>query len=420
PDKARILRNCQAEYETALTNVESKFKQAKLILDKISDELIKKKTKPFDELETLEYSFNEKLFRRSITLVNYIIRNHNRKLSTIENEKNEIKNKIIYFHTAKFISDNKYFVRKRLNRIYEHIIQNLTQKIQTNSLGIDSYNKKIKAEAIGADKINDYLFHFFNDDKLKLEVLDNGKYQLYRKEKIAKNLSTGEKNIIAFIYFFARLEETGFDLTQSIIFIDDPVSSLDCNHIFGIYGFLTEKLFNCGQLFITTHNFDFFNLLKDFKKYDLRNLGNLYLLKQTEQKYLITPLPIVLEKFKSEYNYLFSIIYDFKKSSVKNTFDLLFILPNIIRRFLEAFLIIKYPNGKKFNNKYNNFFKDNADVEKKGLLKIMDEYSHEENQEHARYFPDVQEIEKAIKVVLNTIEQKDPEHYKALEESLNN
>ncbi len=62
-----------------------------------------------------------------------------------------------------------------------------------------------------------------------------------RDDQIAKNLSTGERNIISLIYFFAKLEETTFDINNSVIFIDDPVSSLDSNHMHRVYAFLRKK-----------------------------------------------------------------------------------------------------------------------------------------------------------------------------------
>jgi len=261
------------------------------------------------------------------------------------------------------------------------------------------------------------------NDKLKIETTDDGKYKLYRNDQIAKNLSTGEKNIISLIYFFAKLEETEFDFNNAVIFIDDPVSSLDSNHIFKAYAFINEKLKDCGQLFITTHNFDFFNLLKDLSKYDLKNKGKFYLVKKiinrTGEFSYIENLPDVLLKFKSEYNYLFSILKPFNELNDKSNFKLLYLLPNILRRFSEAYLFMKYPDGKRFKKKYEKFFENESISEKQSTLKLLDEYSHEESPEHAQKFPDIMEVENAVKFILGTINKKDNEHYKSLCESLN-
>ncbi|MCX8000888.1 MAG: AAA family ATPase, partial [Leptospiraceae bacterium] len=114
--------------------------------------------------------------------------------------------------------------------------QEALEKINTDIQNIESEINTIKNQIIqanvGAEKVNKYLKDFFGDDQLQLKPLDEGKYQIYRGNMLAKNLSTGEKNIIALVYFISKLEETNFNLCDAIVFIDDPVSSLDSNHTF--------------------------------------------------------------------------------------------------------------------------------------------------------------------------------------------
>jgi hypothetical protein len=52
--------------------------------------------------------------------------------------------------------------------------------------------------------------------------------------------------------------------------------------------------------------------------------------------------------------------------------------------------------------------------EKTMTLKIMNEYSHEQNPEHSFRFPDIQELITAVEFVLKSLESKDKEHYDAL------
>ncbi len=420
PDKAHLIKSCQSQYEEALERLIEELSKSKQILIALIKELNDKKSKPFDELKLVEITDNDEKIESLLNSVNSIITIHNEKIENIAREIEETKKKIIIQQIAKFIVENKYFAFIRLFQLYSSHIKKLENEIKFVESEIETINKQIIAAAIGAEKINEYLKRFFNSDRLQIQLTSNGKFKLFRDKCIAKNLSNGERNIISLIYFFAKLEETNFNLSNSIIFIDDPVSSLDSNHIFGIYSFLSEKLKNCGQLFITTHNFDFFNLLKDFRRYDLSNQGNLYLVKRTSTTHLISPLPAVLEKHKSEYNYLFSILFNFNASSDKNNFELLYFLPNIVRRFLELYLFVKYPDGKKFTKKLEKFFLTIDDVGKKELLKLIDEYSHEENPEHSHKFPDIQEIEPAIKFLMETISQKDGEHFNALCESITN
>ncbi|MCS7214506.1 MAG: hypothetical protein NZ927_09885, partial [Candidatus Calescibacterium sp.] len=56
---------------------------------------------------------------------------------------------------------------------------------------------------------------------------------------------------------------------------------------------------------------------------------------------------------------------------------------------------------------------------KQAVLKLLDEYSHEENPEHALKFPDINEIDNCVNLILELLEKKDQEHYNALIQSLN-
>lgn len=422
PDKIRLFDDLQNEYESKLNNLITLKNGYFQILRDLNKELNRKKESPFDSLELKELLDNTTKLENTMREIKTIINTHNLKVDSFETEKQTAKEKLINHFTAEFIINKDYFKIQSEIKKNNNNIQTLKSEVDMLEEGIKNINSQIKKEAIGADKINEYLKQFFNDDKLKIQLTENSKYKLYRNNQIAKNLSTGEKNIISLIYFFAKLEETDFDFNNAVIFIDDPVSSLDSNHIFKVYAFINEKLKDCGQFFITTHNFDFFNLLKDLSKYDLENKGNFYLVKkiknQTGEFSCIENLPNVLLRCRSEYNYLFSILKLFIESNDKSNFELLYLLPNVVRRFFEAYLFMKYPDGKKFNSKAKIFLKDTNICNKQSTLKLIDEYSHEEVPEHAQKFPDIMEVENAVSFILGTIKNKDKEHYEALCESL--
>jgi len=422
PDKVRLFENLQPDFESKLNSsntIENKYIQN---LEALKNELEIKRKKPFDSLKIQELTDNSAEFTNVLKEIEKIIDKHNSKVDFFEKEKERAKEKLINHFAAEFIKEKNYFgIQEEIKRMINDV-QTLESEIGKLENQIEDINSQIKTEAIGADKINEYLKQFFNDNKLKVELMDDGKYKLYRNDKIAKNLSTGEKNIISLVYFFAKLEETGFDFNNTIIFIDDPVSSLDSNHIFKVYGFINERLKDCGQLFITTHNFDFFNLLKDLSKYDLENKGKFYLVKKVKNQInefsSIENLPNTLLKYKSEYNYLFSILKSFNESNDKSNFELLYLLPNILRRFFEAYLFMKYPDGRKFSKKVGNFLKNTNISDKQKAIKLMDEYSHEENPTHSKKFPDVEEVTDVVRFILGTIKEKDKDHYEALGNSL--
>lgn len=429
PDKARLYSNFKNDYEKEVINFNEKRKEYIEILNNLINELSRKKEKPFESID-IDRSINanvEKEIRDIVKNIQSIIQQHNEKVNSLDKEKENAKEKIKLHYCAKFIIDEKYFEEKESIEKLKEEVKELETKINTIIAEITNIESKIKAAAIGAKKINEYLNKFFGEDRLKIVPMDNGRYKLYRANQIAKNLSTGEKNIISLIYFFAKLEETNFDVNNAVIFIDDPVSSLDANHIHRFYAFLKEKIKNIGQIFITTHNFDFFNLLKDLYKYDLpkeerkNENGKFYLIKKIKNNdgncSTIENLPNLLLKFKCEYNYLFSLLKKFNDNDDKSQ---IFLLPNVLRRFFEQYLFMKYPDGKKFNKKADKFFEGSSETDKKTMtLKVMDEYSHEENPEHSLKYPDIQELTDAIKYVLDCIGSTDKDHFDALVNSLN-
>ena len=209
----------------------------------------------------------------------------------------------------------------------------------------------------GAEKINEYLKLYFGKQDVKVRVTTENKFQLIRADKTAKNLSEGEKTAIAFSYFITSLEEKGAVLLDTIIYIDDPISSLDSNHLFNTYSFIRDKFYefdtatkthNCkaAQFFISTHNFEFFNLIKDWFEKMKKTDKSFYLIERisigtTSDASILKPLPMELLRFKSEYTYLFSIMYSFKANPATN-FSQLYNLPNTVRRFLETFSAFKY------------------------------------------------------------------------------
>ncbi len=427
PDRARLYNEFKNNYEPLSNSFNEKRELYKKTIEQMKNQLKNKKEKPFDlmpiePIENINVEIEDEI-KNVMKEIIKIIKEHNAKVDEYDNKKKEAIEQLKLHYVADFLITSDYLSKikniESLNKEYERLVKNISEINER----ISEIKKQIEAAAIGADRLNEYLKIFFGDDRLKIKQIENGKYKLYRNNQIAKNLSTGERNIISLVYFFMKLEETGFDIPNAVVFIDDPVSSLDSNHIHMVYAFLSKKVENIGQLFITTHNFDFFNLLKDMFRFDVKNGNrNFYLIKKVKIDDMcysaIENLPSTLEKYKSEYNYLFSILKNFSESKKKNEFEQLFLLPNILRRFFEMYLFMKYPDGKKFDEKAKKYFDNSDETQKNRALKIMDEYSHEENIEHSLRFPDIQELIEAIDFVLGILKQKDKEHFDALEESV--
>jgi AAA domain len=105
----------------------------------------------------------------------------------------------------------------------------------------------------------------------------------------------------------------------------------------------------CCQLFIATHSFEFYNLIREWVADDegskhadrpqanWKKWGVFYVKRTDDGKALLEEIPKELLRFKSEYHCLFSTLYHFDKAGGAN-FDCLLSLPNAVRRFMECII----------------------------------------------------------------------------------
>ena len=186
---------------------------------------------------------------------------------------------------------------------------------------------------------------------LYIPFLEVTKYQLWYQRMVNKkdlnytedqttlqNLSEGEKTAIAFSYFLTKLKEVE-DEKKTIVYIDDPISSLDHNHIFQINAIIKDFFFTNNnankswelkydQLFISTHNFDFFSLLRELPLAKKGTVEYFFVRRVSKNEATIESLPKSIKNYSSEYHYLFNEIYSYHKSENKNEFEKLYSIPN--------------------------------------------------------------------------------------------
>jgi len=274
---------------------------------------------------------------------------------------------------------------------------------------------------------------YFGKDDIKINVNAGNKFELQRSLLPAKNLSEGEKTAIAFAYFIVSLEEKGRHLSDTIVYIDDPISSLDSNHLFNTYSLIRDKFYyfdandlhdkhkcRAKQFFISTHNFEFLYLIKEwFRRMKDRDIS-MYLVERssngTEKFSAITELPLELFKFQSEYVYLFSIIYSFQ-SNPTTDFANLYSMPNILRRFLETFCAFKYLSASTVDENLGRLIFDAVKCER--VRKFVNYYSHSLNTTKLLQFSDPAECIEVVSVILDSIKKVDEDHYNSLVGALN-
>ncbi|EAH6674760.1 RloC protein [Campylobacter coli] len=382
------------------------------------------------------------------------------KLSTNQDEARE---KLRLNEVAKFAKDSDCFaiqdeiqnLKQNINTL-EKSIATQNNKIDLLESRIEKYKEKLSNLETSTSNINKYLKSYFGHNMLELKVKKddkgqlNGEFEILRNGKQAKNLSEGECSLIAFCYFVASLKDANTKDKNPIIWIDDPISSLDNNHIFFIFSLIENEIIkkdSFEQFFISTHNLDFLKYIKRLKKSKSKQSKNdekeydfpqYYFIEKSVKESMETSevkkLPKCLEKYTTEFNYLFEQIYKFKNIDGINDEDLktslVYNFGNNLRKFLEIYLFFKYPNNfesldkelikRFFNDTYQS---DDIDENQKIIAGVINRYQNEYS--HLREVLsrgmqpiDIEESKKIAKFILETIKQNDKQQYKALVKSI--
>lgn len=348
---------------------------------------------------------------------------HNQKLTQIDTEKRAAKGAIEKNQAASFFQNNHILER-------ETAIQGaLDQVSKAQNLLTDIADKKrvietqIQQQSIAAKKINDTVQFLLPDNNISVTEVAGGSFEFQRDGLPANNLSEGEKTAITFAYFLATLENNGASLTQAIVFIDDPISSLDSNHIYAIYALITKKLEPCLQIFVSTHNSELYTLLKDHWFYANQQYANrvdacAYYTRRyfdsTSHQWHSTmeDTPALLRKYKSEYQFVFEQLHLFSSSQAPTLHEA-YTSPNLLRKFLEAYLGFEKPCVSKWSNKLDLLF--DADVDRVEIQKFADDASHLQGLSRALQQPNfISNAQSTVKKVILALKAKDLPHYTSM------
>lgn len=261
------------EYKTKLALLE---KTVEINLQRISDKL-----KEPSSIVTLE---NVKTLRDEINELiegfNKQIQSNNTIVGTKQKKQNECITKV--WELIAFTLQNDVADYKAKRKSVDDEIDALTKLIfdggkasRALELEIADLNKLIVSTAPTIKSINDLLRDSgFQGFILREKRGPQNVYEVVRHDgQIATNLSEGERNFIAFLYFYHLVRGSHNDVDVSkdkIVVIDDPVSSMDSSVLFIVSTLVREMVEVCHnnasyldnqvegdyikQIFILTHN----------------------------------------------------------------------------------------------------------------------------------------------------------------------
>ncbi len=324
--------------------------------------------------------------------------------------------------------------------VAQQALATISANITEKQAQVTAKKRELNDEEKGAKKVNEYLNNFFGHQFLTLEAKKDEvptqdakriRFEVNRDGKKAYHLSEGECSLLAFCYFLAKLDDVATKDSKPIIWIDDPISSLDGNHIFFIYSLLNAEVVEKGkfaQLFVSTHNLDFLKYLRmlNGKYIDPAGSGKLksyqkdfFVVIRQGKFSTIQSMPDYLKKYITEFNYLFHQIY--KCANVESVndanFNSFYNFANNARKFFEIYLYYKYPDQTSDEDKLKLFFGDEK-IPAVLVDRINNEFSHLKGCFESVSLPiDVPEMQTAARQIIDRLKQ-DNEQFSSLMRSV--
>lgn len=377
--------------------------------------------------------------------ISQLVDQHNRISNTLKNKQEQAADTIC----EHYVSTNSDQYRKSEASKSEYTAQ--LKSLENDRETAKETLKRVESEKFTtkttAEKISRDLKIVYGRSYLSIEVSDDGKtYRCLRDEEPAFDLSEGERNTLALVYFLRYLEDEQHNVPKEkmIVVIDDPSSSLDREAMFATHSWLLRTLKEYGQSVVTTHDFELLRLFLNsqtnqlnkhtkiindgnnekatqtahdkakkeaqFPKISFLEMINCYTRTEQRQSQLIELSP-VFTKYKSEYHFLFERLLTGIEQTEQH--QLLFLLPNVSRRVLETFVSFQVPELQTFDQQLARLTLDECDQEFRDVYDFCNRFSHGEGREHTTDL-DSTTISRGVRRSLELIQATDAHHFESM------
>lgn len=300
-------------------------------------------------------------FNAILSTIDELVKKHNNKSENFAAETNKAKKSLELHYAAAEMQEFDFEGNEKQCKELEESAVIEGNSIEALALEVGNLEALLSNETVGAKEFNDILHRFIGRSELCLSFNQSKKgYEIIRNGvgEHDGNLSEGEKTAIAFVYFITKLKENGNNIKDTIVVVDDPVSSFDSNHLFHAYSFLKTQCIDAKQLFVLTHNFTYYKLVRDWFATTNKNrerkipskppVAFFYMLDAppvSPRHSLLVDADDSLKNYGSEYHYIFKKLYSFRvKKSLDR--DEAFLTANLARKLLESFFTFKFPRGR--------------------------------------------------------------------------
>lgn len=435
----------RAAFEAAKTELMRSINSYKTDLQKLADALASRRASLFRVGRLPLREFDEAAARAATHSFNSVVAVNNSRSTTLNKDKDAARlalrrSKVAEFLATLDLPGKQAQIRQLREKSAE--AKTAADKASQAQRAIEQEIKQLetqqKDERKGAERVNTLLNHYFGHGGVRLEAVDDAasagvRFQIMRGDQPAFNLSEGEGSLIAFCYFMAKLDTLNDSGKELIVYIDDPISSLDSNHVFFVYSVIEQLLcapirksdgteaYRYKQLFVSTHNLDFLKYLKRLSG-PSKQVQHFIVERHGESSSRLSLMPDYLKKYVTEFNYLFHQIY---RCSIQvqqgDNHDHFYSFGNNLRKFFEAYLYFKYPHAMGRDTATERVMRFFAGDEMAGKIaaRLSNELSHlEECLDRGMAPIDIPEIQKIAAHVLERIKAVDPDQYESLMASI--
>lgn len=420
-DPVRFIQGLRDEATEKVENLNSAIQSFGEVRQRLIDRLIEKRTSLESRLG-LELQIEDLNLQDALDSLNQVITRHNDEIGDLDRLKRDARGALERHLAADFISRQNLAERETQVEQLEWKKQRSTQAASRLSDFKERVAGQIDRTAIGAERFMELVSFLLRDSDIHVESHEETEFRLLRGDMPADRMSEGEKTAIAFAYFVTMLDADEEDITQTIVYVDDPISSLDSNHVYAVFALIEERLSEAMQLFVSTHNSEFFNLLKAkwLRDNRYRSSSEGFYVRKVEvdgnSSSILETLPLLLKKHGSEYEFIFAQLRQFANNPTPSEYEA-FCAPNLLRRFLEAYLGFRKPCTPAWHAKLDLII--DSDVKRREIHKLLDDASHLQRADRALQIPTfITSAHDAAQAVLEGLEAKDAEHFGSLVEAV--
>lgn len=442
--KSDLYPSLHREFQEVKADIDLQTKAYARELDKISSELRARQSDPFKTRNLNEFGNAQTKLEDSLSKLSPLVEQHLQKTAGLASDQASAKTRLRLSAIKSFVTvidlakiDSEIARLSSEANMLESEAGASKIMVTNEEAAIENLRKQLRDERRGAEKVNDILSHYFGNDSLKLVAVEEEegemkgvRFEIQRGDSKAYNLSDGECSLIAFCYFMAKLQDAESEGKELIVYIDDPISSLDSDHVFFVFSLIQSliaspiddgsgnKIFRYKQLFISTHNLEFLKFLKRLLR--PKPGGNEhFLLVRTKNGSLLELMPKYLREYVTEFHYLFDQVCSCTDAAkISGDHHCFFNFGNNLRKFLEVYLFFRFPQCESADSdqkgRIAKFLADDP-VSDPLVQRLTNELSHVGEIFDRSVQPlDHAEVPKMARFILGKIKSNDSDQYDAL------